>query len=57
MLYINQIVPPRPQPFEAVSKEIAEKVYSQKVNEEIEQWAAQLKEYYPVKIYRADLMK
>lgn len=57
VLYINQIVPPQPQPFEAVSKDIAEKVFNEKVKTEIEQWAAQLKEYYPVKIYQADLMK
>ncbi len=57
VLYINQIVPPQPQPFEAVSKDIAEKVFNEKVKKEIEQWAAQLKQYYPVKIYQADFMQ
>lgn len=57
VLFINQIVPPQPQPFEAISKDIAEKIFNEKVKKEIEQWAAQLKEYYPVKIYRADLAK
>jgi hypothetical protein len=57
VLYINQIVPPRSQRFEAVRKDIAKKVFNEKVKKEIEQWAAQLKEYYPIKIYQADLMK
>jgi len=57
VLYINQIVAPEPQPFETVQKEIAQKVFQQKMRNEIEQWADQLKEYYPVKIYKADLMQ
>lgn len=55
VLFINQIISPKPQPFESVRKEIAKKVFKEKVKATIEQWAEQLKEYYPVKIYKTDL--
>jgi hypothetical protein len=55
VLSINQIIPPKPQPFESVKKEIAKRAFNEKVKATIEQWAEQLKEYYPVKIYKTDL--
>ncbi len=55
VLVINQIVPPEPKPFEAVRTDIAETVFNEKVTATIEKWAEQLKEYYPVKIYKKDL--
>jgi hypothetical protein len=55
VLHVYQVVSPRQEPFEAVSKEIAEKVYNQKLKKALEFWADQLKEYYPVEIYRAEL--
>jgi uncharacterized protein with PIN domain len=55
VLSINQIIAPEPQPFEAVQKEIAKTVFNEKVKTAIEEWTAQLKKYYPVKIYKADL--
>jgi hypothetical protein len=55
VLSINQIIPPKPQPFESVRKEIAKKAFNEKIKATIEQWAEQLKEYYPVKIYKTDL--
>jgi hypothetical protein len=55
VLFINQVISPKPQPFESVRKEIAKKVFKEKVKATIEQWAEQLKEYYPVKIYKTDL--
>ena len=55
VLSINQIIPPKSQPFESVRKEIAKKAFDEKVRATIEQWAEQLKEYYPVKIYKTDL--
>jgi hypothetical protein len=57
VLFITQILPPAQQPFEAVRQEIAKEVFNQKVKKEIQQWADQLKAYYPVKIYRAEFMK
>jgi hypothetical protein len=57
VLYINQIVTPKQQPFEAVRKEIAREVFDEKVKKAVEKWAGQLREYYPVEIYRVDLNK
>jgi len=55
VLFINQVIPPKPQPFESVKKEITKRAFNEKVKATIEQWAEQLKEYYPVKIYKTDL--
>jgi hypothetical protein len=55
VLYIYQIVPAKLQPFEDVWQEIAKKVHDDKLKKSVELWADQLKEYYPVKIYRTDL--
>lgn len=54
VLYINQIVTPEQQPFEAVRREIAKTVFDQKVKEAVEQWANQLRDYYPVEVYHAN---
>jgi hypothetical protein len=56
-LYIYEIIPARQQPFEAVRQDIARTVHKQKTREMVELWAAQLRDYYPVEIYRADLRK
>lgn len=55
VLYIYDVIPARPQPFENVKKEIAQKVFSVKAKKAIEAYADELKEYYPVKIYAKDL--
>jgi len=57
ILYVYHVVPPRPQPFESVNKDIAKQVYNDKVYKAVDAWAEKLKEYYPVKIFRKDLMK
>ena len=57
VLYIFDIIPARQQPFDAVRQEIAKTVYNEKTRQMVELWAAQLRDYYPVKIYRADLKK
>jgi hypothetical protein len=55
VLYIYNVVPVKPQPFEKVKKKIAQKVFDDKVKKAIEAYADKLKEYYPVKIYAKDL--
>lgn len=57
VLYIYHVVAPRLQPFEDVKSKIAENIYNDKLREAVEIWAAKLKEYYPVEIYRKDLKK
>jgi len=55
VLYIYNVIPAKPQPFENVRKEIAQKVFEDKVKKAVEAYADKLKEYYPVKIYAKDL--
>jgi parvulin-like peptidyl-prolyl isomerase len=57
VLYVYQVVPAKVQPFEEVRQEIAKKVFDEKLKKSVELWADQLKAYYPVKIYGADLQK
>jgi hypothetical protein len=57
VLYIFDIIPASQKPFETVRQEIAKTVYNDKTRQMVELWAAQLREYYPVEIYRADLRK
>jgi cyclophilin family peptidyl-prolyl cis-trans isomerase len=56
-LYIYEIIPARQQPFEAVRQEIARTVHKEKTKQMVGLWAAQLRDYYPVEIYRTDLRK
>ena len=57
VLYVFDIIPSRRKPFEAVREDIAKAVYREKTRQMVELWAAQLRDYYPVEIYRADLKK
>jgi hypothetical protein len=54
VLYIYHKVEPALQPFEEVKAKIAKKVYQDKINKAVEDWADKLKEYYPVNIYIHD---
>jgi hypothetical protein len=51
VLYILQSIEPQTQPFAAVRKEVAKKVYNDELKKTLERWTSQLREYYPVKIY------
>jgi hypothetical protein len=51
VLRIEQVVDPGPKPFIEVRKDIAEKLYEQKLEEGLRQWSRQLREHYPVKVY------
>jgi hypothetical protein len=55
VLYVYQVIPGKLQPFKDVRQEIAKKVYAQKVQKAVEDYAEKLKEYYPVEIYAKDL--
>jgi len=55
VLYIYELIPAKPQPFEEAKKEIAKRVFQIKVKESVEAYAEKLKEYYPVKVYAKDL--
>ena len=55
VLYIYEVVSPKPQPFAKVKPKITEKIFEGKVKEAVEDYAAKLREYYPVEIYAKDL--
>jgi hypothetical protein len=55
VLYIYHLLPGAPRPFESVRKDIAKEVFRDKVRKAVEDYADQLREYYPVKIYAKDL--
>jgi len=57
VLYIEQVVSPSPKPFESVKKEIEKIVFNEKVKEAVQNWADQLRAYYPVEIYGIGLEK
>ena len=54
VLYVYHVIAAEPEPFEKVQKEIAKKVFDDKVKKALEDYADKLKEYYPVKIYAKD---
>ena len=55
VLYIYQVTPAKLQPFDDVRQEVAKKVYADKVQKAVEDYAEKLREYYPVEIYAKDL--
>jgi hypothetical protein len=55
VLYIYHLLPSAPRPFESVKNDIAKEVFRDKVRKALENYADQLREYYPVKIYAKDL--
>ena len=57
VLYIYHVVAPSLRPYEDVKSKIAKNIYEDKLKKEVGVWAAKLKEYYPVTIYRKDLRK
>ena len=55
VLYIYHLVPAEPRPFDSVKKDITKEIFRDKVQKAVEDYANQLREYYPVKIYAKDL--
>ena len=55
VLYIYDVTPAKQQPFDKVREEVAKKVFGDKVEKAVEDYANQLREYYPVEIYAKDL--
>ena len=54
VLYIQDVFPSSPTPFEELKDELASTVYKDKINSSIDDWAARLREAYEVKIYTTD---
>ncbi|MBI5058129.1 MAG: peptidyl-prolyl cis-trans isomerase [Nitrospirae bacterium] len=51
VLYIQDVFPPKPEPFEETRQFISKEIFKDKVNKSIEDWAAKLREVYEVKVY------
>ncbi len=54
VLYVKDVVPPEPAPLYTVKDEISKKIYGEKLNADINDWAAKLRKAYKVKIYLTD---
>jgi hypothetical protein len=53
VLYVPEVVPPRPQPFEQARQHIQNKLFYVKLNEAALEWIRKLKESADIKIYLA----
>ncbi len=55
VLYVQEMLPSKPEPFEKAREGIAKKVFSDKIKKAMEGWADKLREVYEVEIYATDL--
>jgi len=51
VLFIEDMFPSEPQPYDQVSKDVAKKVYNIKIQELVDEWVSKLKEAYEVQIF------
>lgn len=51
VLYLREVFPPKPQPYEEVRPKIAGKMFGEKTKRELEEYAAKLRKLYPVKVF------
>ncbi len=54
VLAVQEVIPARPAPLDSARKEIAKKLYGEKVNKSIEVWGEKLRKAYQVKLYLAE---
>lgn len=57
VLSVNDVIAGTPQSFEESKKVVTKKVFNAKLNKVLDDWAAKLKETYPVKVFVTDLGK
>lgn len=57
VLSINEVIPGKPQSFEEAKKGVTKKVFNRKLNKVVDDWAAKLKETYPVKVFVTEFGK
>ena len=55
VLYVQDMLPSKPKPFEKAREGIAKKVFNDKIKKVVEGWADKLREVYEVEIYATDL--
>ncbi len=51
VVFIQDLAPPRPQPFETVKEVVQKMVFAGKLKTMLEEWAGKLRAVYPVKMY------
>jgi hypothetical protein len=51
VLYIQEVFPSQPMPFEELREEISKELFTGKLNKSIDDWAAKLRGVYEVKVY------
>ncbi len=54
VLSIQEVIPPRPQPYSEVREQIAKKIYNEKITKAVEDYADKLRAVSEVKIYLKD---
>jgi len=54
VLYIQDVVPSRPQPYDEIKGDIARKIYDEKLTKAVEEYAGKLRAVSDVKIYLKD---
>ncbi|WP_129126946.1 peptidyl-prolyl cis-trans isomerase [Geomonas oryzae] len=57
VLAVQDVIPAKPAPLDSARKEIAKKLYGEKVNKSIEVWGEKLRKAYQVKLYLAEQAK
>ncbi len=54
VLSIQEVIPPRPQPYPEAREQIAKKIYNEKITKALEEYADKLRAVSEVKIYLKD---
>lgn len=54
VLYIQEVIPPRPEPFENVKRSLIKKIVQEKRNRSLETWAERLRAASDIKIFASD---
>jgi len=54
ILFIQGVIPARPQPYEEAREDVGKKIFNEKVNKAIEDWADKLRAVSDVKVYLKD---
>ena len=54
VLFIKEVIPPRPQPYPEAREKIANKIYGQKITKAVEEYADKIRAVSDVKVYLKD---
>lgn len=57
VLVVREVIPAKPAPLESVRKQVAQRLYGDKINKSIEEWGGKLRKAYKVKLYLTEQAK